>query len=222
MLRVAIDGTASAGKGSIAKGVSRQLQLPYVDTGAMYRSVALLLKRKGKAFDQVKEIEDLLSNISFDFFWQQDQLRILMNNEDVSEQIRTEEVGRGASIVSAIPMVRASLSEIQKEYARSSSLVMDGRDIATVIIPDAELKVFVDADIKERATRRHTEMLKKGIHLEWAAVLKDLQERDNRDMTRVIAPLKKDSNARLLDTTNISIQEGIDLVYAWALDILKT
>ena len=219
-LRIAIDGTASAGKGSIAKGLSRRLRFPYVDTGAMYRALALILKRQEIGIDDHQKIERVLHNISFDFFWKENQLHLVVNGEDCTDLIRTEEIGHGASIVSTISNVRAALSDIQKDYAKSSSLVMDGRDIGTVIIPDAELKVFVDADINVRAERRYLEMLNKGVSTELAVVLEELRERDYRDSTREIAPLKKADDARLLDTTDIGIDDGIELIYKWVQAII--
>jgi CMP/dCMP kinase len=219
-LRIAIDGTASAGKGSIAKGISRRLRFPYVDTGAMYRALALLLKRQRIAVDDHQKIERVLQDISFEFFWKEDDLRLIVDGEDCTDLIRTEEIGQGASIVSTNLKVRSALSEIQKEYAKSSSLVMDGRDIGTVIIPDAELKVFVDANINVRAKRRYLEMVKKGISTELNVVLEELRERDFRDSTRKLAPLKKASDARLLDTTNIGIEDGIEVIYKWVQAII--
>ena len=149
MLRIAIDGTASAGKGSIAKGVARALNIAYVDTGAMYRSIALLVLEANKDCHNMEDVLSVLEGVSFDFIWNGDTLEVSLNDRNVSSLIRTKEVGALASIVSVYPEVRAKLSEIQREYASDESLVMDGRDIGTVIIPNAELKVFVDADVDE-------------------------------------------------------------------------
>ena len=163
MLRIAIDGTASAGKGTIAREVARRLDIAYIDTGAMYRSVALMSVRKQIPWENTEDIVSLTEGLHFLFIWKEGLLRLLVNGEDVSEAIRQEEIGTAASIVSAIPKVREALVFVQKQYAQEQSLVMDGRDIGTVVIPDAELKVFVDAELSERANRRWKEEQSKGV-----------------------------------------------------------
>jgi CMP/dCMP kinase len=220
MMRIAIDGTASAGKGSVARGVSRRLGFSYVDTGAMYRTIALMCDRKNISFCDHQKINDLLNSITFKFYWEKDRLQVLSSGENVTELIRTEEMGQGASKVSTIPLVRQALSHIQRLYAQNQSVVMDGRDIGTVIIPGAELKVFVDADIEVRAKRRQQEMLNKGIDMQLELVSDELLKRDHRDKTRKIAPLIQASDARLLDTTNLGIDAAIDIVYGWVQDVL--
>jgi cytidylate kinase len=218
-IRIAIDGTASAGKGSIARGVSKRLGISYIDTGAMYRGLAYTLTRSDIPYDDHLKIAAVLAEISFDFFWNEEQLRLVVNGQDCTDFIRTEEIGNGASIISVIPEVRKALAVIQKKYSTSSSVVMDGRDIATVIIPDAELKVFVDANIETRAKRRYAELLNKGKQTTFEVVFKELKNRDYRDSTRKIAPLKRVADARLLDTTHISIEAGIEKVYHWAQEL---
>ena len=219
MIRVAIDGTASAGKGSIAKGLSRKMGVAYVDTGSMYRALALMLIRKSKSLNDFEAIKKELTVFNFRFSWQDEQRCIWLNGEDISSEIRTEDVGQGASIVSAHALVRDRLSEIQKKIAQERSVVMDGRDISTVIIPNAELKVFVDADIWVRGKRRQAELQGKGIALSLEQVVQDLKERDYRDMNRAIAPLKKDPEARVLDTTNLTIEEGIRTLEGWVREV---
>jgi len=214
MLRIAIDGTASAGKGSIAKGVARSLNIAYVDTGAMYRSIALLVLESNKDCHNMEDVLSVLEGVSFDFIWNGDTLEVLLNDRNVSSLIRTKEVGALASIVSVYPEVRAKLSEIQREYASSESLVMDGRDIGTIIIPNAELKVFVDADVDERARRRWAELQAKGETANVEEIADDLRERDHRDRNRSIAPLKRADDAKLLDTTSLSIEQGITEILA--------
>ena len=215
MLRIAIDGTASAGKGSIAKGVARSLNIAYVDTGAMYRSIALLVLESNKDCHNMEDVLSVLEGVSFDFIWNGDTLEVLLNDRNVSSLIRTKEVGALASIVSVYPEVRAKLSEIQREYASSESLVMDGRDIGTVIIPNAELKVFVDAAVDERARRRWAELQAKGETANVEEIAADLRERDQRDRNRPIAPLKRADDAKLLDTTSLSIEQGITEILFW-------
>ena len=220
MIRVAIDGTASAGKGSIARGLAKRLGFSYVDTGAMYRTIALLCDRDKIKLDDHDSIDALLQRITFSFFWNNDQLQVVVFGENVTDAIRTEAIGQGASKVSTIPLVREALSVIQKKYAQDQSVVMDGRDIGTVIIPEAELKVFVDADINERSKRRQQEMERKGIAIPIAQVTEELKARDYRDKTRSIAPLVQAPDARLLDTSNIGIDAAIDIVYRWVQEIL--
>ena len=215
MLRIAIDGTASAGKGSVAKGVARALNIAYVDTGAMYRSIALLVLEANKDCHKMEDVLSVLDGVSFDFVWNGDTLEIYLNDRNVSSLIRTKEVGALASIVSVYTEVRAKLSEIQREYAKSESLVMDGRDIGTVIIPNAELKVFVDADVDERARRRWAELQAKGETANVEEIAADLRERDHRDRNRPIAPLKRADDAKLLDTTTLSIEQGITEILSW-------
>ena len=215
MLRIAIDGTASAGKGSIAKGVARSLNLAYVDTGAMYRSIALLVLEADKDCHNMTDVLSVLEGISFAFTWGGASLDVSLNGRDVSALIRTKEVGAMASIVSVYPEVRSKLSEIQQEYANSESLVMDGRDIGTVIIPNAELKVFVDADVNERARRRCMELQAKGEAVNVEEIATDLRERDHRDRNRPIAPLKRADDAKLLDTTTLTIEQGIAKILSW-------
>lgn len=215
MLRIAIDGTASAGKGSIAKGVARSLNLAYVDTGAMYRSIALLVLEADKDCYNMTDVLSVLEGISFGFTWNGASLAVSLNGRDVSALIRTKEVGAMASVVSVYPEVRSKLSEIQQEYANSESLVMDGRDIGTVIIPNAELKVFVDADVNERARRRCMELQAKGEAVNVEEIATDLRERDHRDRNRPIAPLKRADDAKLLDTTTLTIEQGIAKILNW-------
>ena len=215
MFRIAIDGTASAGKGSIAKGVAKALNLPYVDTGAMYRSIALIVTESGKDCRSSQDVISCLTDVEFDFTWDEEHLLVWLNGREVTALIRTEEMGGYASQVSVIPEVRARLSEMQKAYAASTSLVMDGRDIGTVIIPDAELKVFVDADIQIRGERRYQELLRRGQNAVLSEVVEDLKDRDHRDRTRPVAPLKMADDALLLDTSHLNINQGIQRILAW-------
>lgn len=217
MFRIAIDGTASAGKGSIAQNVAKALDWPYVDTGAMYRSIALLVCEAGKDCQIPADVIACLESVEFDFTWVDDHLLVWLNGRDVTSLIRTEEMGGYASQVSVIPEVRTRLSEMQKSYAASTSLVMDGRDIGTVVIPDAELKVFVDADIEVRGERRYQELLRRGQDVVLQGVIDDLRERDHRDRTRAVAPLKMAEDALLLDTSHLSIADGIQQVLKWRL-----
>ena len=220
MLRIAIDGTASAGKGTIAKGVARALNIAYVDTGAMYRSIALLVLEADKDCHNMEDVLSVLEDVSFGFSWNGDSLDVTVNGREVTTLIRTKEVGAMASVVSVYPEVRNKLSIIQQTYASSESLVMDGRDIGTVIIPTAELKVFVDADVNERARRRCIELRAKGESVSVEEIAADLRQRDHRDKNRAIAPLKRADDARLLDTTSLTIEQGIIKILNWAEPLL--
>ena len=220
MLRIAIDGTASAGKGSIAKGVARALNIAYVDTGAMYRSIALLVLEANKDCHSMEDVLSVLDDVSFGFSWNGNTLDVEVNGREVTTLIRTKEVGAMASVVSVYPEVRKKLSSIQQANASSESLVMDGRDIGTVIIPTAELKVFVDADVNERARRRCIELQAKGESVSVEEIAADLRQRDHRDKNRLIAPLKRAEDARLLDTTSLTIEQGITKNLNWAEPLL--
>lgn len=221
MLRIAIDGTASAGKGTIAREVARRLDIAYIDTGAMYRSVALMSLRQKLSWKETSKITELTRELQFQFIWERGVLRLLVNGEDVSEAIRQEEIGTAASIVSAIPEVRQELVNVQKKYSQEKSLVMDGRDIGTVVIPDAELKVFIDADLEERATRRWKEEQVKGLDTTLQHVLEDLKDRDFRDRTRAVSPLKQAEDAKKLDTTTIDIEEGVQQILLWVESLIS-
>ena len=219
LLRIAIDGTASAGKGSIAREVARRLDIAYIDTGAMYRSIALLCLENNIDWTNIEAITRLTEQSQFEFFWDNNALSLRLNGRDVSKLIRKEEIGSAASIVSAIPGVRSELAQRQKQYALGDSLVMDGRDIGTVVIPDAELKVFVDADLQERAKRRWKEEQAKGLNTIYDDVLTDLAERDHRDRSRDISPLLQAVDAKLLDTTKRTIEEGVQQILDWVKEL---
>jgi len=212
MIRIAIDGTASSGKGTLAKKVARILGFQYIDTGALYRAIAYLAKEQRIPLDEEDKIAKLANGLSFRFVWNDNDLLVFVNDENVSNFIRTDEAGRGASIVSSLPAVRSSLLSIQQNLANRGNVVMDGRDIGTVIIPDAELKIYVDADLNERAKRRRGDFLSKGFEPTFEEVRLDLKQRDERDKNRPIAPLRKADDAFTLDTTNIDIDQGVDFI----------
>jgi len=220
MLRIAIDGTASAGKGTIAREVARRLNISYIDTGAMYRAVALKALQKGISWEDTEKITFLARSLDFKFIWQDAILKILVDGEDISDAIRQEDIGSAASIVSAVPDVRKALVIVQKEYSQKLSLVMDGRDIGTVVIPDAELKIFVDANLEERGKRRWKEERSKGLGTSLESVLADLKERDFRDRTRSVSPLIQAEDAELLDTTSISVEEAVQQILSWVQETL--
>jgi len=211
-LTIAVDGPGSAGKGTVARGAARTLGFQYVDTGAMYRSVALFSQRAGVRWDDEDAVAEIARNLQFSFIWDGDVLRIIVNDQDVSGLIRTAEIGKGASDVSALPAVRAALLELQRDLGARGGVVMDGRDIGTVILPDSELKVFLVASLDERARRRHEELIRRGEVQSFDDVRSQLAYRDKQDSEREIAPLKQADDAVLVDTTQMTIPQAIEAI----------
>lgn len=217
MFRIAIDGTAAAGKGTLAQLCSKVLGFMYVDTGTMYRSVALKALESGVDADDEAGHAQIAQKLKFEFEWDGDELKVWVDGEDCSTKIRAEAVGDRASTSSAYPGVRSALLEQQRQLGKSQNVIMDGRDIGTVVLPDAELKVYVDAHIEVRAKRRLFDVLKKDQNAQFEKVLLDLKNRDDRDLNRKVAPLKRASDAKLLDTTHQSIFSGVAQVVKWYL-----
>lgn len=215
-IAIAIDGPGSAGKGTIARAVARSLGYAYVDTGAMYRAVALFAGRSGLDLDAPDEdaLTELARRLQFAFGWDGDILQVEVDGEDVTRAIRSEEAGQGASRVSALPGVRQALLGLQRELASEGGVVMDGRDIGTVVLPEAELKIFLDAELEERARRRHEELVRRGEVVRFDAVLEDLRARDARDRSRDTAPLRPADDAVVIDTTDLTIRQVVDRVLA--------
>ncbi len=208
---IAIDGPAGAGKSTIAREVAGRLDFTYIDTGAMYRAVALLGSRRGLSFDDVAELERLALTAEIEFL---PERRIVLNGEDVTEVIRTTEISSAASKVAALGPVRAALVAQQRRMAESLNVVMEGRDIGTVVFPDAKVKVFLDAAPEERARRRAGEF--PGIALEELA--RQIAERDNRDRNRAESPLVQASGAIALDTTGLAIDQVVNKIVEIVLD----
>lgn len=205
--QIAIDGPAGAGKSTIAKIVAGKLGYIYIDTGAMYRAMGLFFDRSGKWPDSSEEIKALSDKAEIEIKYADNIQKIYLNGEDVSEAIRAENAGMSASKVSALPEVREKLVELQRKMAASSSVVMDGRDIGTVVLPDAQLKIFLTADTHVRALRRMKQLEEKGVREELETIEKDILERDKNDSTRKTSPLKQAEDAVLLDTSKLSIDE---------------
>jgi cytidylate kinase len=203
-IRIAIDGPASSGKGTVARMVAQALDYAYIDSGAMYRSVALMASESGISFDDEGGLKTLTDGLDFDFRWDGDALLVFVNGRDVSEDIRLEHVGRGASDVAVLPQVRQSLLGRQRAMAAAGGVVMDGRDIGTVVLPDAQLKVFLDASVEERATRRHRELQQRKNPVPYAQLVGEIRSRDEQDRNRATAPLKQADDALYLDTTHLS------------------
>ncbi len=215
-IAIAVDGPASSGKGTVARGVARALGYAYVDTGSMYRSVALCAQERGVDWADAHAVAAVASSLRFDFAWDGDALRVRVDGRDVTSEIRTGEIGLGASEVSAHPPVRAVLLGLQRSMGAEGGVVMDGRDIGTVVLPEAELKVYLDASLEERARRRWAELVARGEPTERAQVERDLAERDRQDQEREVAPLCVAEDAVVVDTTAMSIGEAIDAVLTLA------
>ena len=213
---IAIDGPAGAGKSTIAKKVSGELSFIYVDTGAMYRSIALYLLRKDISATDVEAVKVALEDIEIAIQYVNGEQHVLLNGEDVSGQIRTEEVGNMASKSSALPCVRAKLLELQKKLAREHDVVMDGRDIGTNILPDAQLKIYLTASVDTRASRRYKELIEKGTDCDLEAIKKDIEQRDYQDMHRETAPLMQAKDAVYLDSSDMTIDQVVEKIKSLA------
>jgi len=215
-IKIAIDGPASSGKGTVARLVARAMSYSYIDTGAMYRAVALMARRAGVAWEDSEALTALTVELGFRFTWSGERLITWVNGEDVSLSIRDPGIGQGASRVSVHRGVREALVEVQRTLAWSGGVVMEGRDIGTVVLPDAELKVFLDADVVVRARRRAAELQSRGEAVSQEAVEQELRVRDARDRGRKYSPLKQAGDAVYLDTTAMSPGEAAETIAAWA------
>ncbi len=206
---VAIDGPAGAGKSTVAKRVAKELGFVYVDTGAMYRALAVYFLKQGLQADETEKIAAACKNAEVSIGYEDGVQQVYLNGENVTTQLREESVGNMASVSSAIPAVRAQLLELQRELARTKDVVMDGRDIGTNILPNADVKVYLTASVETRAKRRYLELTEKGIACDLQAIEHDIEERDTRDMNREIAPLKQAEDAVFLDSSNMSIDDVV-------------
>lgn len=206
---VAIDGPAGAGKSTIAKLVAKELQFIYVDTGAMYRAIALYMLRKGIAKEEEEAIAAACEEIDIEICHKQGAQQVLLNKEEVSLQIRKEEVGNMASAVSVYPCVRKKLLALQQNIAAENDVIMDGRDIGTCILPQAQVKIYLTASVKTRAERRFQELEQKGVSCDIEEIKKDIEERDYRDMNREISPLKQADDAVLVDSSDMTIEQVV-------------
>ncbi len=207
MIRVAVDGPAGAGKSSIAKAVAKELGFVYVDTGAMYRAVAVYAIEKGIEINENTMTDEVLADINIDIEYDKDGQRIILNGIDVSERIRKPDASVGASNVAVIPAVRLKLVALQRELADKNSVIMDGRDIGTYALPDAEVKIYLTASVDERARRRYAEMCEKGIDGDFESVKHDIAYRDKNDSERKFAPLRQAEDAVLVDSSDMTIDE---------------
>lgn len=212
MISIAIDGPAGAGKSSLSKKLAANLGLCYVDTGAIYRTVAVKLIKCGITEPDEKKVEEILKDTSLDIKYDGEKQVMILDNEDVTHLIRTEEVSMMASKSSALPCVRAFLLQMQREMAKKFSVVMDGRDIGTVVLPNADVKIFLTASPEKRAKRRYDELIAKGESADYDAVYKDMLERDYNDTHRKVSPLKAANDAVIVDTSDIDFNASLELL----------
>ena len=209
---IAIDGPAGAGKSTIARRVAKELSFIYVDTGAMYRAMALYLLRREVNRDDTEQIGNICQDAEISIEYQNGEQIVLLNGENVNSYLRTEEVGNMASVSSAVPRVREKLLSLQRKLAKDMSVVMDGRDIGTTILPDADVKIYLTASSLTRARRRYLELQEKGTVCNLDDIQKDIEERDQRDMNREISPLRQAKDAVLVDSSDLTIQQVVDRI----------
>ena len=209
---IAMDGPAGAGKSTIARRVAKELSFIYVDTGAMYRAMALYLLRKEVNKDDTEQIGNICQDAEISIEYQNGEQIVLLNDENVNSYLRTEEVGNMASVSSAVPRVREKLLSLQRKLAGDMSVVMDGRDIGTTILPDADVKIYLTASSLTRAKRRYLELQEKGTVCNLDEIQKDIEERDQRDMNREISPLRQAEDAVLVDSSDLTIQQVVDRI----------
>lgn len=215
MISIAIDGPAGAGKSTIAKAVAKQLEYIYADTGALYRSIALNAINSGTNTDNEAEINELLSNTKVEIKFINGEQRVFLNSQDVSDKIRTTEVSMMASKVSAIAAVRDFLLELQRGLARENNVIMDGRDIGTVVLPQAQVKIFLTASAQCRAKRRYKDYLAAGNTQEsYEQILADIQQRDYNDSHRAVAPLKPAEDSVIVDTSDDTLEQSVEKITA--------
>lgn len=212
MINIAIDGPAGAGKSSLSRKLAANLGYIYVDTGALYRATGLKFSRLGFDTSLNGDIDAVLKTTVVDLKFVNGEQRVFLDGEDVSDFIRTPEASMMASAVSAIPSVRAFLLDMQRLLAKNNNVVMDGRDIGTVVLPDADVKIFLTADVEERAKRRLLELSEKGQKVSFDEVLADMKQRDYNDSHREIAPLRQADDAVLADTTKLNLAESLELL----------
>ena len=206
--KIAIDGPSGAGKSTIAKAVAKRLGIDYIDTGAMYRAIGYKMKEEGVSADQRDKLKTMLENTDIDF----SEGNIILDGRIVNDEIRTSDMSKRASVCSALPEVREKLVQLQRGMGAAKSVIMDGRDIGSNVLKDAQYKFFLTASAEERADRRHRELLEKGEAISFDEVLEDIKKRDHNDMTRELNPLRKAEDALEVDTTGLSIEEVIDKI----------
>ena len=212
MINIAIDGPSGAGKSTIAKSIAKKYNITYLDTGAMYRVVGLkVFLTKADMYDE-KQLDDILKNLDMEIKYIDGEQHVFLEKKDVSKEIREHHVSKLASDVSAIPSCRLKLVDLQRKIAKKTNCVLDGRDIGTYVLPDANIKIFLTASPETRAERRYKELLEKGQKVDKQTVLDDINQRDKNDMTRAFAPLKKAADAIEIDSSYMSIEEVLNKI----------
>lgn len=211
---IAIDGPAGAGKSTIAKRVAKEKGFIYVDTGAMYRAMAFYFFKLGLKPEETEKIAEASKDARITIGYENGAQQVYLNGENVTAHLRDEAVGNMASKSSAVPEVRAQLLELQRELARTENVVMDGRDIGTNVLPEADVKVYLTASVKTRADRRYKELVEKGESCDYEKVARDIEQRDAQDMNRAIAPLKQADDAVLVDSSDMTIDEVVEAIKA--------
>lgn len=209
---IAIDGPSGAGKSSVSREVARRLNYLYLDTGAMYRATALQAQRQGVSWDDAEALKRMCEGLEIELVWKDGKLHTLLGGEDVSEAIRTPEMSRGASRVSAHPPVREKLWELQRRVGREGGVVAEGRDIGTVVFPEAECKFYLDASPEVRARRRFEELRRKGLEVDFETTLNEVRQRDQDDQARALAPLKPAPDAVIIDSTSLTEAEVVEVL----------
>lgn len=212
MIRIAIDGPGGAGKSTIAKMVAEKMNMEYIDTGAMYRAIGWMFSKNNVNTENSAEVQDVLNRTAIDF----DNGKIFLNGEDISGEIRTPEISKAASVCSKLPEVRSKLVALQREIAEGKSVVMDGRDIGTNVLPNAEVKIFLTADPMVRAKRRYDQLLESGKEADLNSIFEDIKERDYQDTHRELNPLQQAEDAVLLDTSDMTINQVLDEIMKMA------
>jgi cytidylate kinase len=216
---IAIDGPGGAGKGTVSRLVAAELGWHLLDSGSLYRITAYAAQQKGVELTDSGAVAAVAGALDVVFRDGPDGVRVILENQDVSDEIRTEEGGRAASVVAADAAVREALIRRQRDFARLPGLVADGRDMGSVVFTDAGLKIFLTASVAERARRRYKQLKDKGMDVSLPALSRDMEERDRRDSERSVAPLRATDDARVLDSTELEIQEVVDLVVTWAKEV---
>ena len=214
MIQIAIDGPSGAGKSTVAKALAKKVGIVYVDTGALYRTVGYYVRSQRKDPKNAAEVEALLTSVKVELKYENGVQKVYLNGEDLGDRIRTPEMSLYASAVSAIPAVRAFLLDTQKSIARENSVIMDGRDIGTVILPNADVKVFLTASIEARARRRYIELTEKGQSVVYEDVLREMELRDGNDRSRAVAPAIPAPDAIHFDNSGMTVDEGVDAILA--------
>ncbi len=211
---IAIDGPAGAGKSTVAKQVAKEKDFVYVDTGALYRALAVLFLEEGISPEDTKAVSLALKNADVTIEYENGVQQVYVNGKNITPRLREEEVGNMASLISPLPEVREKLLDLQRTIARSYDVVMDGRDIGTCILPDADVKIFLTASVPTRAMRRYKELSEKGQKKDLSEIEEDIRARDKRDMNRAVAPLKQANDAVLIDSSDLSIDQVVDKILA--------